>query len=220
MNQTISLDLDSTLLQITHQLFPQALLRAMDDDPSRLRPLLEIHRARLVQQDHRAYDWQELTHQAAAPAYRQVLLEHQAELEAEGAEVSSVLSTLKAGGYTLLVATNGYAVFQRMVLEITGLTSYFDDLICPDTVGVAKPDPTFWRRVPRDSWHVGDSAVCDVYGASSAGLKAAWLNISRTTFNEAFAHEAPGFGLSNAEPQNPHAVLEQLTALPSMLHSC
>ena len=56
-------------------------------------------------------------------------------------------------------------------------------LVISETVRAYKPDPRMFETAlerlnlaPREVLHVGDSQVDDVYGASAAGLRVAWLN--------------------------------------------
>jgi putative hydrolase of the HAD superfamily len=71
----------------------------------------------------------------------------------------------------------------RGILAGLNLDRYFDFVLPSGAVGVAKPDPAFFRMAletadvqPSEGLMVGDSYRADVRGAWSAGMDAVWLD--------------------------------------------
>jgi HAD superfamily hydrolase (TIGR01509 family) len=71
----------------------------------------------------------------------------------------------------------------REILTATGIAEYFDVVISSGTEGIAKPDPTIFRRgaermhvAPDEACYVGDWAYRDAKAAIAAGLRGVWLN--------------------------------------------
>jgi len=71
----------------------------------------------------------------------------------------------------------------RGILVGLALDRYFDFVLPSGAVGVAKPDPAFYRMAleaggvePEEGLMVGDSYRADVRGAWSAGMDAVWLD--------------------------------------------
>lgn len=80
--------------------------------------------------------------------------------------------------YTLVALTNGNACLERV-----GLARYFDHYLAASHVGAAKPDQRMFAAVEAatarpaaEVLHIGDDPLCDVVGASQAGMHTAWLN--------------------------------------------
>jgi FMN phosphatase YigB (HAD superfamily) len=92
-----------------------------------------------------------------------------------------VLSELRRRGFRLAAVTNGYLFYQMPILTHLRLADLLDDVVTPERVGVAKPDPRLWteglagRQVAA---HVGDRLSDDVMGARAAGLRTVWVNRS------------------------------------------
>jgi len=97
--------------------------------------------------------------------------------------------------YRLIVATNAdhsRARDVRAALSRVGLDELIDDVVSSRDVGARKPDPLFYRAAllragfagvplaPERAVMVGDSLENDVAGAQAAGLRAVWLNPSKT----------------------------------------
>lgn len=87
----------------------------------------------------------------------------------------SSLEAIKAAGFRLVAATNGYYAYQWPVLEALGIAPLFDAVLTPDVVGYAKPDPRFFASIAGLIAHVGDTLVHDVLGANLAGVNSIWL---------------------------------------------
>lgn len=80
--------------------------------------------------------------------------------------------------YTLVALTNGNANLERV-----GLARYFDHYVAACDVGAAKPDQRMFaaveaatERPAAEILHIGDDPLCDIVGASQAGMHTAWLN--------------------------------------------
>lgn len=98
-------------------------------------------------------------------------------------DVEVTLQELNAG-YVLGVVTNGASCLQREKLHASGLGDLFQIVVVSADVGIAKPDPSIFRKAtsgfpPHSAVMVGDSLTKDVDGALDAGLRAVWLNRSR-----------------------------------------
>ncbi|ASJ06654.1 HAD family hydrolase [Thermococcus pacificus] len=92
------------------------------------------------------------------------------------------LEWLKGEGYKLGVITSGPA-YQRLKLELTGLSGYFDVIVTRDDVKAIKPEPKIFLHAlenagvePEEALMVGDSLSQDVYGAKNVGMTAVWIN--------------------------------------------
>ncbi|MFI1466202.1 HAD family hydrolase [Streptomyces wuyuanensis] len=93
------------------------------------------------------------------------------------------LTTLRAMGWRLGIATNGAAVVQRAKLHATGLAPFFDGVTISEAAGARKPERALFDAaaaacgVPLTAggWMVGDNPATDVAGARAAGLRAAWV---------------------------------------------
>ncbi len=90
------------------------------------------------------------------------------------------LAALRAAGYRVAVIANQPA---RRHAELEALGVAPDVMAMSDAMGVAKPDPAFFRRAlnlmgdpdPGDVAYVGDRDDNDVLPASAAGLRPVWL---------------------------------------------
>jgi len=81
----------------------------------------------------------------------------------------------------LAVVTNGFSLVQRGRMAASGIARLFSAILISEDLGVAKPDPRFFRAAcdalrlaPADLLCVGDSPVTDVAGALAAGIDACW----------------------------------------------
>ena len=92
------------------------------------------------------------------------------------------LERLKRAGVRLGVVSNWDSNLPR-VLELLGLTNYFEFVGVSALEGLEKPDPEFFLRVlqrmdasPSMALHVGDSPLHDCDGAASAGVDAVLID--------------------------------------------
>ena len=90
-----------------------------------------------------------------------------------GAE--EALQELRAAGRGLIAITNGYYAYQLPVLEELGIAHYFDEVLTPDRVGFAKPDPRVFE-LARSSVHIGDTLLHDVLGPHLASVTSVWVH--------------------------------------------
>ncbi|MBR3671765.1 MAG: YjjG family noncanonical pyrimidine nucleotidase [Spirochaetia bacterium] len=80
--------------------------------------------------------------------------------------------------YTLVLATNGITSVQRGRIAATGTEKYFKGIVISEEVGVAKPDPEFFRlcaekggNPPKENiLMIGDSMTSDMRGAANYGI--------------------------------------------------
>ncbi|HAZ27218.1 TPA: hypothetical protein DCY67_01185 [Candidatus Acetothermia bacterium] len=88
--------------------------------------------------------------------------------------------------YALAVATNARLSDEshvRKALARAELDRYFALVVTARDLGVAKPDPAFFRSAldrlgfaPGEAVMIGDSYEVDIVGAKAAGLRAIWFN--------------------------------------------
>ena len=88
----------------------------------------------------------------------------------------ALLQRLKAEGFRLGICTNKLEALSVKLIKTLGLGAYFDAIVGPDTIGIAKPDPAPYREALRRmgaekarSVLVGDSET-DVLTARAAGV--------------------------------------------------
>jgi phosphoglycolate phosphatase len=88
----------------------------------------------------------------------------------------ALLKRLKADGISLGICTNKLEGLSVKLIDALGMRAYFDAIIGPDTIGIAKPDPAPYREALRRmglesarSLLVGDSET-DVLTARAAGV--------------------------------------------------
>ncbi len=95
------------------------------------------------------------------------------------------------------------------ILRTLGIFNEFDAVIVSAEHGLEKPDAALFRKAwtalgvrPDEMLHVGDSWHDDVCGASSAGMRAVWLNAS---------------GAACPAPDAPHRQIRYLAELPAVV---
>lgn len=88
----------------------------------------------------------------------------------------ALLDRLKGEGIRLGVCTNKLEGLSVKLIEALGMSGYFDAVVGPDTIGIAKPHPAIYRETLRrmggeiqHSLLVGDSET-DVLTARAAGV--------------------------------------------------
>lgn len=86
-----------------------------------------------------------------------------------------LLTKLAAAGARLVVVSNGYAIYQRPVLDALGLLGFFDTIVTPEAVGAAKPTAAIFGAAGHLDFFVGDTLEHDVLGAGRAGIPAIWV---------------------------------------------
>lgn len=118
------------------------------------------------------------TDPAALSARYLALLAAQVHLLPHAAEALADL----AGRAALALVTNGIPEVQRGRLARSGLAPFFRAVVISGEVGVAKPDPRFFRialdalgLAPDEALCVGDVPATDIRGARAAGIASCWL---------------------------------------------
>ncbi len=100
----------------------------------------------------------------------------------DGAE--QLLSSLKAHGYRLYLATNGSANIQHGRIASAGIESLFDGIFISQEVGSYKPDRQYFencfKRIANfdraETVMFGDSLSSDMRGGANAEIKTVWFN--------------------------------------------
>lgn len=97
----------------------------------------------------------------------------------------SVLTTLKARGYTLFLASNGIAEVQRGRIGKAQVAHFFDRIFISEEMGVQKPDVRYFEMMldsarlnsckPRCIM-IGDSLSSDITGGIGFGMDTVWLS--------------------------------------------
>lgn len=89
-------------------------------------------------------------------------------------------------GMRIVVVSNWDSALPE-VLGRVGLRESLDEVVTSAVAGVAKPDPEIFARALAEAGvgaahalHVGDSLAEDVAGARAAGIRAVWLDRSRS----------------------------------------
>ncbi len=98
-------------------------------------------------------------------------------------ETPAVLEEVRRRGYRIGIITNGNPLLQNRKLDVTGLRLDTDVAMISGDEGIHKPHPELFRRAaarlcvaPESCVYVGDHPVNDIQGATSAGMKAIFLN--------------------------------------------
>jgi len=89
-----------------------------------------------------------------------------------------VLTELKNNNYNLHIITNGFKEVQFKKLENSGIIHFFDDILCSEEVGKAKPHPLVFHGALKrtsakaeNSIMIGDDINADVVGAENVGIR-------------------------------------------------
>lgn len=97
-------------------------------------------------------------------------------------DVEPMLAEVRATGVSIGVVSD-WGSNLRGILSGLGLDRHLDFVLPSGAVGVAKPNPAFYRMAldaagvaPDEALMVGDSYRADVRGAWSAGMDAVWLD--------------------------------------------
>jgi HAD superfamily hydrolase (TIGR01509 family) len=97
-------------------------------------------------------------------------------------DVEPMLAEVRERGVRIGIVSDWGSNLRGIVAEL-GLDRYFDFVLPSGAVGVAKPNPAFFRMAldavgaqAADALMVGDSYRADVRGAWSAGMDAVWLD--------------------------------------------
>src|SRR5690554_1419862 len=89
-----------------------------------------------------------------------------------------VLDDLKNQNYHIHIITNGFQKVQHLKIQNSGLSPYFDTILCSEEVGKNKPHPEVFLTalersdaVSDDSIMIGDDFQADVIGAENVGIR-------------------------------------------------
>lgn len=89
------------------------------------------------------------------------------------------LADLKAQGYKMHIITNGFVEVQYIKLEQSGLSPFFDVIVCSEAVGFTKPDTRVFQHAmtlaqtnASESIMIGDDREADIFGAIQSGMRA------------------------------------------------
>lgn len=90
-----------------------------------------------------------------------------------------MLDELKAEDYRLHIITNGFKEVQHIKLSKSGISDYFDMVLCSEEIGVTKPHREIFQEAQRitecNTEHaimIGDDFKADIIGALNAGWTA------------------------------------------------
>ncbi|GAA0662345.1 hypothetical protein GCM10010193_12030 [Kitasatospora atroaurantiaca] len=98
--------------------------------------------------------------------------------------VTDGLRRLRAGGWTVVVVTNGSTPIQSAKLARAGLRDAVDAVCISEEAGSRKPDPAIFHLAATRSghdpsaggWMVGNNPATDILGAQAAGLRSVWIS--------------------------------------------
>lgn len=90
-----------------------------------------------------------------------------------------MLETLKEQDYALHIITNGFKEVQHIKLEKSGISHFFDTVLCSEEIGVTKPHREIFTEALRltnckteHAIMIGDDFKADIIGALNAGWTA------------------------------------------------
>lgn len=99
-------------------------------------------------------------------------------------DASEALPELQRAGFKLFAFSNGKPEDVASLLENSGISSYFEDVVSTDEIKSFKPNPAvyahFLRRTGatgKEAWLISGNPF-DVIGAISAGMRGAWVKRS------------------------------------------
>ena len=96
-------------------------------------------------------------------------------------DVQEALPTLQGSEFRLFAFSNGRPDDVANLLENSGISTYFEDVISTDEIKSFKPNPAVYAHFLRRTGATGDQAWLvsgnpfDVIGAISAGMRGAWV---------------------------------------------
>ena len=98
-----------------------------------------------------------------------------------------LLDSLLANGVKMGIITNGFTELQKIRLEKTEFSHYFELITISEQVGVAKPDKRIFEHTFSQMGSVdlskvlmvGDNPDSDVLGGMNAGVDTCWLNATK-----------------------------------------
>ena len=101
----------------------------------------------------------------------------------EVAGAATLLTTMRALGWAIVIVTNNIVSEQRIKLARLGLAPLVDHLVTSEEVGVSKPHAGIFEHAlarvsttAADAVMLGDAWPADVEGARAIGIRPVWLN--------------------------------------------
>ncbi len=96
-----------------------------------------------------------------------------------------LLDSLLASNVKMGIITNGFTELQKIRLEKTEFSHYFELIVISEQVGIAKPDKRIFEHTFSMIGNVdlstvlmvGDNPDSDVLGGMNAGIDTCWLNV-------------------------------------------
>ena len=89
--------------------------------------------------------------------------------------------------YQLHIITNGFEEIQTLKMEKSGISSFFNEIITSESVGVKKPNPRVFEYAlkktsaeARKSIMIGDNLEADIQGALNSGIHVLHYNSENT----------------------------------------
>ncbi len=126
-----------------------------------------------------------------------------AELRRRGYKIGLISNTGRTPGETI-----------KIILEGHGILRYFDFTVFSNEVGYVKPNRRIFERAleglgshPKNTAHVGDSMLLDVYGSRAAGMR----SILFTKYSERFEQYASRYYEARGRRETPDMRVERLT---------
>ena len=135
------------------------------------------------------------------------------------ADVKGGLQILKNEGHKLYAFSNGNANAVSNLLINAEIIDLFDGVVSVEEVQVFKPSPLVYKHFNKktnskksDSWLISSNPF-DVIGASSYGMKTAWVKRSSEAVFDPWGND------SSAKPIKPSEIISCITELSSKLKS-
>lgn len=98
--------------------------------------------------------------------------------------------------YKVHIITNGFAEVQRVKIESSGLSQYFDKVIISEEVNTQKPDVKIFEHtieaagaVKDECVMIGDNLSTDIAGARNAGIDQIYFNPYKESHREKVTYE-------------------------------
>jgi putative hydrolase of the HAD superfamily len=140
-------------------------------------------------------------------------------------EAKETLAVIKEKGYRVgLISNTGRTPGEtiRLVLEGHGILEYFDSTAFSNEVGYVKPNKRIFETAldglgsrPKNTVHIGDSMLLDVYGARTAGMRA----ILFSKYTERFERYALRYYDEGGRCETPDVTVERLTVKVQFAHA-
>ncbi|MDP9249541.1 MAG: HAD-IA family hydrolase [bacterium] len=189
---TILFDLDGTLLDTTELIY-QAMEHALANHKYEVpeRGLIAKHIGKPIHDMYLA-----LTNTSG---HTESLVQMHKEFQIKNVNLSvtfpgtvETLKTLREKGYKLAIVTTRYRKTTDLALKETGITEFFDAVVCGDEASAFKPDPAplfkaleLLNEKPENAIMIGDSHM-DILAGKSAGTKTVRVTYG---FNQELVHE-------------------------------